>query len=696
MLADPDVVEDVEHKRLCALYAYQILDTPADGTFDNLLKLTSKCLSIPIAFISLIDRERQWVFASYGAGERNIPADISLYAPGLEDTSVFEVCDNLDLAGNYFTGHPMLSAEPPIRYYAGVPLIDGDQYRLGTLYVLDYEPRHMAETGIEMLQALAHEVIVHLMLRKTTRELEESLMRNTGQEKAEEELQVLSLVASKTNTGVNIMDKEGVTTWVNHSLEKLTGYTLEELKGTEIGNILSPNFYDQELIHKSRSMSKNSQSYAIEVLAEKKDGSSIWLEVSNTPIVNSNGNLERQIDLITDITQRKQVEQEMINAREQALKLSMAKEMFLSVMSHEIRTPLNAVIGMTHLLLDNEPKPSQIDDLNILKFSGENLLHIINDVLDFTKLDIGKMELENVSFSLKTLANDIVNSLQVNVKKNNNELTLLFDRQIPELISGDKNRLYQILMNLLGNAIKFTDKGLVQLKINLVSENWEKAVVNFVIEDNGIGIPKDKQHYIFETFTQAKTDVSRKYGGSGLGLAITKQLLGMHNADITVDSVEGEGTTFSFEITFMKAAEAAGGQILGPEIPAFTGKRVLVVDDNDINVLISTRMLSKWGLSIDSASDGYEAIEKVKTNSYDLVFMDIKMGGMNGFEATAVIRGLEGEYYQNIPIIALTASTLKNDHFKFKACGMNGHILKPFNPEQMKTLLFNIFSEKSS
>ncbi|HEY0174971.1 MAG TPA: ATP-binding protein, partial [Pedobacter sp.] len=517
----------------------------------------------------------------------------------------------------------------------------------------------------------------------------------TDKKRAEEELQVLSLVASKTNTGVSIQDKEGITTWVNQSLEKMTGYKLEELKGHQMGNILSPHF-DQDLIKTARNKSRNNQSYMIEVLGEKKDGSPIWFSVSNTPILNSKGQVERQIDLISDITQRKQVEKEMIEAKEQALKLSQAKEMFLSVMSHEIRTPLNAVIGMTHLLLDNDPKISQVDDLNILKFSGENLLHIINDILDFTKIETGKMELEIFPFSLKTLANDIINSLQVNVKKNGNQLNLLFDPLITGKISGDKNRLYQILMNFLGNAIKFTENGLVELKINLVAENEDESVIRFEVSDNGIGIPKDKQRYIFETFTQAKTDISRKYGGTGLGLAITKKLLDMFNSDITVDSTEGEGTTFSFEIVFSKTAEISATPGTGDEMSIFVGKKILVVDDNEINILIAKRILSKWGLEIDSAINGYEAIDKIMTERYELVFMDIKMPGIDGFETTGIIRDINDRYYKEVPIIALTASTLKNDHFKFVECGMNGHVLKPFNPEEIKKLLFGFLSRENA
>jgi len=349
---------------------------------------------------------------------------------------------------------------------------------------------------------------------------------------------------------------------------------------------------------------------------------------------------------------------------------------------------------MTHLLLDNDPKISQIDDLNILKFSGENLLHIINDILDFTKMETGKMELEVFPFNLKTLVNDIINSLQVNVKKKGNQLMLVFDPMVPVLVAGDKNRLYQVLMNFLGNAIKFTDNGQVQLKLSLAGESDEESVIRFEIVDNGIGIPKDKQNYIFETFTQAKTDISRKYGGTGLGLAITKKLLQMFNSEIVVDSVEGEGTTFSFEIAFSKMSEMSAAPGNNTEMSVFIGKKILVVDDNEINILIAKRILSKWGLEVDAAINGYEAIEKIMTENYDLIFMDIKMPGIDGFETTGIIRDISGSYYKEVPIIALTASTLKNDHHKFKECGMNGHVLKPFNPEEIKKLLFGFFSRE--
>ncbi|TKC13087.1 PAS domain S-box protein [Pedobacter polaris] len=509
----------------------------------------------------------------------------------------------------------------------------------------------------------------------------------TEKKKVEEELQILSLVASKTDTGVAITNDKGEITWVNAALEELVGYTLDELYGNMLGDMLSSKETDQELIKESRKKAINKQAYTIEVLAHKKNGTPIWLSVANTPILDVNGKLERQVELIYDITQRKQVEREMIEAREQALQLSEAKEMFLSVMSHEIRTPLNAVIGMTHLLLENEPKASQIDDLNILKFSGENLLNIINDILDFTKIETGNLQLEAVPFDLHTLSVDIINSLQVNASKKGNQLKLIYDNKIPAKLLGDKTRLYQILINLLGNAIKFTDNGKVDLIVKLKKDDEDESLIYFEIRDNGIGIPEDKQSYIFETFTQARTDISRKYGGTGLGLAITKKLLKLYQSEIKVESTEGKGTIFSFAINFNRLSNSSLVPTKDPLPSLFTGKRVLVVDDNEVNILIAKRFLSKWGLVLDFASNGEEAINKVVNNIYDLVFMDIRMPGIDGFDATKIIRELDGDYYKELPIIALTASTLHNENMKFKESGMNGHILKPFNPEEIKGIL---------
>lgn len=514
----------------------------------------------------------------------------------------------------------------------------------------------------------------------------EIILDITDKKKAEQELEVLSTVASKSHTGVAICSQNGEITWVNEALEQLIGYSSAELSGKLLGDVLSTDETDRQVILKAREASEHQQSFSIEVLAQKKDGTDVWLAVSNTPII-SKGKVERYIELITDITERKQIERDILLAKEQALQLSEAKEMFLSVMSHEIRTPLNAIIGMTHLLIENDPKPSQTDDLNILKFSGENLLNIINDVLDFTKIETGNLHLEFLPVNLQLLCNDIISSLQVNANKQQNALNLDFDSQIPASVLADKTRLYQILMNLLGNAIKFTTNGNVDLLLKLVKEGDTNIDIRFEVKDNGIGIPSDKKEYIFETFTQAKADISRKYGGTGLGLAITKKLLKLYHSDIEVESTEGRGTSFSFIISFGKVSQVEIQKKSKPVI--FEGKKVLIVDDNEINILIAKRILMKWGLDIDFASDGYKAIESITKNKYDLVFMDIKMPGITGFETTTIIRGMEEEYYKNLPIVALTASTLHDEESKFKESGMNGHVLKPFSPTEIKKVLMD-------
>ncbi len=513
----------------------------------------------------------------------------------------------------------------------------------------------------------------------------EIILDITDKKKAEQELRVLSTVASKTNTGVAIYNENGKITWINEALENIIGFSKDELYGKMLGDVLSTDDTDKQVIWEARRASEYKKSFAIEVLVKSKSGKLIWLAVSNTPILNEKGDIERYIELITDITERKQVERDIVLAKEQALQLSEAKEMFLSVMSHEIRTPLNAIIGMTHLLIENDPKPAQIADLNILKFSGENLLNIVNDVLDFTKIETGNLSLEFLPVHLQSLCNDIINSLQVNAQKQKNTLTLHYDHQIPEILLADKTRLYQVLMNLLGNAIKFTRNGNVDLTINKVQETTNQVEVYFEIKDTGIGIPADKKEYIFETFTQAKADISRKYGGTGLGLAITKKLLKLYGAEIKVDSTEGKGTAFSFTISLGKGSK----KVIEAKVDstAFEGKKVLVVDDNEINILIAKRILMKWGLDIDFASDGYKAIDCITHNNYDLVFMDINMPGINGFETTIVIRGMEEDYYKDLPIVALTASTLQGEESKFKESGMNGHILKPFNPSEIKKVL---------
>ena len=391
------------------------------------------------------------------------------------------------------------------------------------------------------------------------------------------------------------------------------------------------------------------------------------------------------------MTTPKIIEEELpISSCEGKTQMSYLQDLSISVMSHELRTSLNAVIGITNLLLAKEPKASQIGELNILKFCGEHLLNILNDNLDFSKVKTDHKQLESMPLNLCAFARNIIGLLQTSADEKGNSLKLIYDDTIPTNVLGDKTRLYQILVNLLSNAIKFTRNGAIVLAISLKEKQNDRLSISFEVSDTGIGIPEDKQACVFESFTQADANIRKKYGGAGLGLAITKDLLDLHQSKINLESTLGRGSKFSFTIDF-KHFQSNFTYVKSPI--NYEGKRILLVDDNEVNRIIAQQFLNKYGLTIDFAVNGVEAINKVICNSYDLVFMDIQMPGINGFETTKIIRQTDGAYFRNLPIIALTASTLPNENGKFAAFGLNGHILKPFDPSEIEGVLADYLGE---
>lgn len=384
-------------------------------------------------------------------------------------------------------------------------------------------------------------------------------------------------------------------------------------------------------------------------------------------------------------------EQDLLKAKEEAEKSSHAKAEFLSIMSHEIRTPMNAVVNLTNYLIEDEPSNHQIENLNILKFSANNLLAIINDVLDFNKIELGKVDFERIEFDLLGLLDSIHYSMNVNALKK--KISLFLDADIPliNLLIGDPNRLTQILNNLVSNAIKFTEKGKVTLRLRILNESYKDVQIKFEVIDTGIGIDDSQIDFIFNMFTQAASNTTRKYGGTGLGLAITKRLLQLQNSDIELDSKIGKGSNFFFVLNFKKGVSINAKRVLGVprenEAKSLMGIRVLVVEDNEVNVIVVKKFLKKWGVDFAHASDGVKALEKVKENQYDIILMDIHMPNMDGYSATKAIRMLPGEHYKKIPIIALTASALMDHRGRIYDAGMDDIVVKPFNPAELYDMM---------
>lgn len=374
---------------------------------------------------------------------------------------------------------------------------------------------------------------------------------------------------------------------------------------------------------------------------------------------------------------------EMQSAKEKAEKASLAKAQFLSTITHELRTPLYAVTGLTHLLLEEDPKEEQKEHLNSLKFSGEYLLSLINNILDLNKLEANKVEIEKTTFSLKKRINDVLVALKKSADDRKNQLILEFDDTIPSKLVGDPLKLSQVLINLIGNSVKFTQNGEVVIRVSKLDQNTSKVKLHFEIEDNGVGISKKKQKSIFETFSQASLQINRKFGGTGLGLSIVKNLLELMGSKIHLESQLGKGSKFWFNINFSISEELQEDNnpnniIYDVDYVALENRKVLVVEDNKINQMITKKILEKNKMACQVADNGMDAVQMVEEQTFDIILMDIHMPGISGIEATQKIR----QFNKNIPIIALTAVTIDENLDDFYRAGFNEIIPKPFKTEE--------------
>jgi signal transduction histidine kinase/ActR/RegA family two-component response regulator len=381
----------------------------------------------------------------------------------------------------------------------------------------------------------------------------------------------------------------------------------------------------------------------------------------------------------------KEKNNELIVAKNRAEEASKARSEFLSTVSHELRTPLNAINGITHLLLEENPKKTQMHYLSSLKFSGNYLTNFINDILEINKIDSNKLEIEYINFNLKQLLGDIQNSLKEIAIVNNNKFVLKIDSSVPDNLIGDPTKLSQIFMNLINNALKFTNNGTVSVIARLRNFQNETATIHFQIIDTGIGISEDKLKTVFESFSQGSVEINRKFGGTGLGLTIVKKLVRILGGRIRLKSIIGEGSTFSFELSFKvdnKPLEIkASKKNYNPEV--FKNKKILVVEDNKINQMITQKMLTNKEIECIILDNGEDAVELLKTDTFDLVLMDVHLLGINGTIATQQIR----EFDTKTPILALTAISLNENREMLLSYGMTDVITKPFVPEDFYTIL---------
>ncbi|WP_375437450.1 PAS domain S-box protein [uncultured Hymenobacter sp.] len=459
-----------------------------------------------------------------------------------------------------------------------------------------------------------------------------------------------------------------------------------ETLGFSTTEIVTQDFLRPLLTQETSQVAREGED-AYELSARSKDGSPKWLLVSRAPVYDDERHIIGTIRITLDITHQKELENKLRKAKEHAEESSRAKELFLANMSHEIRTPMNAILGMSQLLAKTPLRPDQDDYLQAIATSGENLLVIINDILDLSKIEAGQLQVEKIGFNVSQLMAQIEKTLLYKAEEKGLSFVTEIAPELPHVLLGDPYRLTQVLLNLAGNAIKFTEKGRVSISCELVGQETKAVEIKFTVADTGIGIAPDYLHHIFQEFSQEDSSVTRKFGGTGLGLSISKSLVNLMGGELQITSEKNKGTASTFSLVLVEGAEA---DMPRKEVTdhrfreKLRGKEVLVVEDNKFNRQIARALLTNAHIKVAEAENGALAVEMARTHHYDLILMDVQMPVMNGLEATSVLRQ---ELALSTPIIALTANAIKGEREKCLAAGMNDYLAKPFQEDELLKLI---------
>ena len=540
------------------------------------------------------------------------------------------------------------------------------------------------------------------------------------------------MIIRLTHTESQLMDSQKVARLGYYTLD-LDNHIMEisppllEILGLSYKNQLLPlrDFFgmlqgDKEETHRMllEDAITSKTGFNLDARLKRPDGREIWIfnkcymDPWDLHVGDGDTTIRKMTGIIQDITQRKETEVSLRAAREEALKAKLAKDEFLSVMSHEIRTPLNVLLGMAHILSQENPREDQARYLAGIKSSGANLLALLNDILDFNKIEVGKVDLELVETDLRDFLAGVYRTFSPHAEEKGLELTLNLRDNLPRRVSLDQIRLGQILNNLIANAIKFTTRGYVRISVESRGERAGDAILEFIVEDTGIGIDEGQLENIFKRFTQARSDITRRFGGTGLGLAISKRLLELMGGELFVKSKPGKGARFFFSIRTpivnvsspaFQAQARARTQEKGPgKIRAASkagdllkGMKVLLVEDNEDNRLVADLILRKWGVLLAVAENGKEATERVVEQKFDLILMDLQMPVMDGFTATLLIRDLDDPFYKRLPIVALTADAFTDIKERCKKVGMNDYLSKPLNPDRLYATLEKYYRGES-
>jgi PAS domain S-box-containing protein len=503
--------------------------------------------------------------------------------------------------------------------------------------------------------------------------------------------ELLSRVVSDTTNTVAIISRDGRLEWVNHAFEELTNYSSAEAIGMPFETFLFGTDSDPEWASRMRRMMADGKAVSGERMHRRQDGGQYWCTFNISPLHDPNGKLAGWVDIGWDTTSTRKAREELEQARQSAEAASRAKSEFLANMSHEIRTPMNAVLGMTELALGTELTERQAEYLGVVKNSAQSLLEILNDILDLSKIEAGRLELEETDFNLADLIRETMRSMELQAEEKGLELAWHMPPDVPQYLRGEPTRLRQILLNLVSNAIKFTSRGKVVVSVEKQWTGGGDVGVQLTVQDTGIGIPPDRLSRIFEAFMQADSSTTRQFGGTGLGLTITAELLRLMNGRIWVESEVGKGSTFRCTMRLREAEQPVRSQQTATAKdlarPNTKPLHILIADDYGPNRQIIAEILQKRGHTCREAENGREALKCLTKEKFDVVLMDVQMPEMDGFETTAAVRAAERETHTHQPIIAVTAYAMKDDRDKCLQAGMDAYLAKPINSQELFRLV---------
>ena len=640
-------------------------------------------MGAPVSVIALRTEQGLHIQSSFGLNGVTIPASLRLGSTSLPFES--QDVNSPQVIADIATQPPISQSDGEVRYYASVPLFSAGDQSLGVLAVMDTRPRDLTPPELMAdLESLAALLVQQWEVLDQVRE-KECALEQRDRDLDQERQRWLAMEANTDGLFDSDQAKGKGTCYLSPRWKHILGYSDDEIPSDReewLTRIHPADLARVETELQSCSRGEMPQA-SVEYRLRHRDGQWLWIRTRVRAVRDQAGQSLRLVGVNTDITGIKESERHLVEAKEAAEAASRSKGDFLAIMSHEIRTPLNGVIGMTGLLLDTDLSPRQLEFVSTIETSGAALLTLLNDVLDLSKIEAGKLELERLPFNLPQLIRESAGFLADEARRKGLGLRSVIVGDLPVMVEGDPGRLRQILLNLLSNAVKFTDAGVITLEASLLSRDGDLATLRFKVSDTGIGIQSEQQVRLFQSFTQADRSITRQYGGTGLGLAIVKRLVLLMEGDIEVQSVPHQGATFVFtiKIPLARAIPQAIGSMNSAELNAGGKFRVLVAEDNRPNRMVARLLLERAGFQVDEVEDGQEAVEAIQKVPYHVVLMDCQMPRVDGLSATRMIRQLPNGC--NVPIMALTANVFAEDRLLCEQAGMDDFLSKPFQPDEL-------------